>query len=116
MNFLFLKVCPLRPVLRFVSQMANGYGGYNFSDISISGQHNGFQPRLDTISSLGNFSSGSHGINDSSHGTEIRQLLAQITVLERDLAVQKCGFIYFFVHICADSRCTELLMHNYKFN
>ena len=78
--------------------MVNGYGGYNFSDLSMSGQHNGFQPRLDTISSLGNFSSGSHGINDSSHGTEIHQLLAQISVLERDLAVQKCVFFFWCIY------------------
>jgi hypothetical protein len=29
--------------------MANGNGGFNFSELSMSGQHNGFQPRLDTI-------------------------------------------------------------------
>jgi hypothetical protein len=68
--------------------MANGYGGFNFSDISMSGQHNGFQPRLDT---LANFTSGSHGIND---GTEIRQLLAHISTIERDLAVQKCVILF----------------------
>jgi hypothetical protein len=71
--------------------MANGYSGFNFSDISMSGQHNGFQPRLDTLSNLANFTSGSHGIND---GAEIRQLLAHISALERDLAVQKCAILF----------------------
>ena len=71
--------------------MANGYGGFNFSDISMSGQHNGFQPRLDTLSTLANFSSGSHGIND---GAETRQLLAHISALERDLAVQRCATLF----------------------
>ena len=81
----------LDPVLCFISQMANGYSGFNFSDISMSGQHNGFQPRLDTLSNLANFTSGSHGIND---GAEIRQLLAHISALERDLAVQKCAILF----------------------
>ena len=71
--------------------MANGYGGFNFSDISMSGQHNGFQPWLDTLSTLANFSSGSHGIND---GAETCQLLAHISVLERDLAVQRCATLF----------------------
>jgi len=71
--------------------MANGYGGFNFPDISMSGQHNGFQPRLDTLSTLANFSSGSHGIND---GAETRQLLAHISALEWDLAVQRCATLF----------------------
>ena len=73
--------------------MANGYGGFHFSDISMSGQHNGFQPRLDTLSTsnLAHFTSGSHGIND---GAETRQLLAHISVLERDLAVQRCTVLF----------------------
>ena len=68
--------------------MANGYGGFNFSDVSMSGQHNGFQPRLDTLSTLANFTSGSYGING---GAEICQL---ISALEQDLAVQKCAILF----------------------
>ena len=71
--------------------MANGYGGFNFSDISMSGQHNGFQPWLDTLSTLANFSSGSHGIND---GAGTHQLLAHISALEWDLAVQRCATLF----------------------
>ena len=63
----------LDPVLCFISQMANGYGGFSFSDISMSGQHKEFQLWLDTLSTLANFTSGSHGINDDA---EIHQLLA----------------------------------------
>lgn len=91
MNFLLFRPRSLR-VLCFISQMANGYGGFNFSELSMSGQHNGFQPRLDTtLTTMPNFTSGSHGINE---GAEIRQLLAQISVLERDLAVQKCANLF----------------------
>ena len=58
--------------------------------------NNGFQP-LDTLTTLFNFtSSGSHGINE---GAEIRQLLAQISVLEWDLAVQKCAAFFFCAYM-----------------
>lgn len=65
------------------SQMpASGYGGFNFPDLSMSDQHNGFQPRL---LQTANFSSG---INGSALHSEIRQLSAQLVVVERDLAVE----------------------------
>ena len=70
--------------LLYISQMpASGYGGFNFPDLSMSDQHNGFQPRL---LQTANFSSG---INDSALHSEIRQLSAQLVVVERDLPVEK---------------------------
>lgn len=81
--------------LPYTSPMsASGYGGFSFPDISLSGQHSGFQPhshRLDPRPAA-HFSSGSHGIDDGSlHALkeEIRHMSAQLIVAERDLAIQK---------------------------
>jgi hypothetical protein len=75
----------LHPIpLLYISQMpAGGYGGFNFPDLSMSEHHNGFQPRLLPTA---NFTSG---INDGALHSEIRQLSAQLLVVERDLAVEK---------------------------
>src|ERR1700678_3844021 len=70
--------------LLYISQMpASGYGGFNFSDLSMSEHHDGFQSRL---LPTGNFASA---INDGALHSVIRQLSAQLLVVERDLAVEK---------------------------
>src|ERR1700678_4306538 len=68
----------------YISQMpASGYGGFNFSDLSMSEHHDGFQSRL---LPTGNFATA---INDGALHSEIRRLSAQLLVVERDLAVEK---------------------------
>ena len=76
--------------------------GYKFPDLSMSEQHNGFQPWL---LPMANFSSG---MNNSPLYSEIHQLSAQLIIVKWDLAVKKWVAFAFYLHICVNFACRVL--------